>query len=124
MDIGVITRPKEFEKERNKGLEQVIKLHGEFLKVYPFRERPEEIEALTPEKIYNPGTQDYFLWWIEFKLKDLGRISIGNSLYAQTGRENSEKFKDLLRVVDDSLSVAQKIDAHWEDIRGFGGDRL
>ncbi len=125
MDTGLIAKLKEFEKEKSEDLEQVIKLHSEFLKVYPFRERPEEIEALTPEKIYNPGTQDYFLWWIEFKLKDLGRISVGSSLYAQTARENSEKFKDLLRVVvDDSLSVAQKIDAHWEDIRGFGGDRL
>lgn len=116
---------KEFEREHKKDLEQAMKLHAEFLKQYPLREHPEKIEELTPEKIYNPGTQDYFLGWIEFRLKSLGRISVGSALYAETARENPEKFKELLKVaVDGSLSIAEKIDAHWEDIRGFGGDKL
>ncbi|MBA4320970.1 MAG: hypothetical protein C0412_21475 [Flavobacterium sp.] len=26
-------------------------------------------------------------------------------------------------VVNDSLPISEKIDSHWEDIKGFGGDR-
>lgn len=121
-----IERLREFEKSHKKELEEVVNLHADFLRSYPFRECPEEIEALTPEQIYNPGTkQDYFLGWIEFKLKNLGRIFTGSALYAESAREQHEKFKELLRVVvDSSLSIAERIDAHWEDIRGFGGDKL
>jgi hypothetical protein len=123
--MEIVAKLKEFEKQRKKDLEEVIKLHAEFLKRYPFRERAEEIENLTPEKIYNPGMSDYFLWWIEFKLKDLGHISVGSASYAEAARENSEKFKELLKVsVDDSLNIAEKIDAHWEGIKWFGGDKL
>jgi hypothetical protein len=36
-----------------------------------------------------------------------------------------DKFKQLLKIaVDDSKSLSEKIDAPWEDINGFGGDKL
>jgi len=123
--MEIIEKLKEFEKERGKKLEEAIKLHTVFMKQYPFRERPEEIEKLTPEKIYNPGKSDYFLYWIEHKLKTLGHIAVGSAAYADAARENSVKFKELLTLsVNDSLSIAEKIDAHWEDIKWFGGDKL
>lgn len=116
---------REFEKDHKEILEEAIKLHSEFIQQYPFREYPEKIEELTPEKIYSPGKQDYFLGWIEFKLKSLGRIFVGSALYAEAARENPRKFKELLRVVvDPALSISEKIDAPWETIRGFGGDKL
>lgn len=116
---------RQFEREHKKNLEEAVKLHSEFLQRYPFREHPEKIEELSPEKIYSPGAQDYFLGWIEFKLKSLGRIFAGSALYAEAARESPEKFKELLRVAaDPSFTVADKIDAPWETIRGFGGDKL
>lgn len=116
---------REFEREHKKSLEEAMELYSEFIQRYPFREYPEKIEELTPEKIYSPGAQDYFLGWIEFKLKSLGRIFVGSALYAEAARESPEKFKELLRIaVDPSFSVAEKIDASWENIKGFGGDKL
>lgn len=122
----IISKAIEFEKEFKENIKQIWIKHKEFLKLYPFREHPEEIDLLTPEKIYNPGTktENFFLGWIEFKLKDMGHIRVGSSLYAENARDNPEKFKELLRkTVDDSLTISQKIDSHWEDIKGFGGDK-
>lgn len=117
---------REFEKESQEHLVAALKLHQGFLELYPFRDRPEEIETLTPELVYNPGAgSDYFLRWIEFKLKNLGRIAVGNAQYAENARDDLLRFKELLRAaVDDSLTIAEKVDAHWEDIKGFGGDRM
>lgn len=121
----LIAKAKEFESKVEKGVKRAWLKHKEFLKLYPFREHPEEIDLLTPEKIYNPGAGgDWFLGWIEFRLRDLGHIRAGSALYAESARDNPEKFKELLRMtVDDSLTISQKIDSHWEDIRGFGGDK-
>lgn len=116
---------KAFEKENKKALAEAIVIHNEFIKRYPYKKHPEKIEELSPEKIYNPGAQDYFIGWIEFKLKNLGRISVGSALYAESARENVEKFMQLLKVaVDPTLNIAEKIDSPWENIRGFGGDKL
>lgn len=116
---------REFERKNQKSVEEAIKIHAEFVQRYPFREQPEKIEELTSEKIYNPRTQDYFLGWIEFKLKGLGRIFTGSALYAEAARESPEEFRKLLKVaVDACRTIAEKIDASWESIRGFGGDKL
>ena len=38
--------------------------------------------------------------------------------------DNIDTLKQLLKiVVNDSLPISAKIDAHWEEITGFGGDR-
>lgn len=106
----LVTKAKEFEGKIERKIKRAWARHKEFLKLYPFREHPEEIDLLTPEKIYNPGTGgDFFLGWIEFKLKDLGHIRVGSALYAENARDNPEKFKELLRItVNDSLSITQK----------------
>lgn len=80
-----------------------------FLKAYPFRDRSDDIDSLKPHEIYKPGDKQTFLYWIEFKLRDLGHIRVGSALYAENARDNPEKFKELLRtVVNEDLSVSQK----------------
>ncbi len=116
---------EEFKKKNRDIVEKAWKKHNEFLRRYPFREQPEGIDSLTPDKIYNPGDKDTFLYWIEFGLKELGHIRVGSSLYAENARNNPEIFKELLRkIMDDKLPLSQKIDLHWEDIKGWGGDKI
>lgn len=121
------TKIKEFEKkwEHKEKFEEAWERRSEFLKLFPFREHPESIDKLTAEQIYNPrGDKDYFFNWIEHKLKGLGHLSIGSARVWENARENVNTLKQLLKIiVDDSVSIADKIDAHWEDIKGFGGDR-
>lgn len=127
MDIKeILGKAKEFEKdtERKKKLTEAWKKWKEFISVYPFRKRPEEIDSLTGEKIYNPGKNDYFFNWIEHKLKSLGHIRIGSALIWENARNNIDLFKEVLKkVVNDSVPIAEKIDANWEDIKYFGGDK-
>lgn len=47
---------------------------ADFLALYPFREHPEKIEALTRTRVYNPGDDEYFFIWISPRLKWLGAI--------------------------------------------------
>lgn len=122
------TKIKEFEKETQHYQEVLNKAwsrHAEFLKLFPFREHPELIDGLTPERVYNPqGEKDYFFNWIEHKLGALGGLTIGGARVWESARDNIETLKELLKiVVDDSLSISEKIDSHWGDIKWFGGDR-
>lgn len=122
----IIIKAKEFEdnpkfrKTINKALQQL----KEFLKLYPYGEDPEAIDLLTPERVYDPGSDDYFFLWIEHKLRDIGRIRIGSALVWENAKKQIDMLKDLLRLsVDESRTLSEKIDAHWEDIKGFGGDK-
>jgi len=97
--------------------------YSKFLRIYPFREHPEYIDNLTSSKVYNPG-KEYFFNWIEQKLKALGHLTIGSARVWINARDNVDKLKELLKITtDDSIPVSEKIDAHWEDIKGFGGDK-
>jgi hypothetical protein len=79
---------------------------------------------LTPDKIYSPGKEDYFFLWIEHKLKRLGALWIGSANVWENAKNQPHKLIELLKItVNDSLPLSQKIDAHWEDIKGFGGDK-
>jgi len=116
---------EEFERKNKGKIEKAWKKHNEFLRQYPFREQPENIDLLTSDKIYNLGDKNTFLYWIEFGLKELGHIRVGRALYAENARNSPEIFKELLgKVVDETLSFSQKIDLHWEDIKGWGGDKI
>jgi len=122
----ILEKARNFDKDgRIKEIvEKAKEKHLEFLKLYPFRERKEEIDNLTPEKIFNPKGE-YFFYWIEHALKNFGRISVGSSQVWENAKNNPEKLKELLKiVVDDTKSISEKIDADWESIAGFGGDRL
>jgi len=121
------TKIKEFNK-KTKFKEDIDKAwvrHGEFLKLYPFRKNPGVINSLTAEQVYNPRrSKDYFFNWVEHKLKPLGHLAIGSARVWQNAKDGLEVLKQLLKIItDDSLSVANKIDAHWEDIKGFGKDK-
>ncbi|MFH8086959.1 MAG: hypothetical protein QW609_04025 [Candidatus Aenigmatarchaeota archaeon] len=105
-------------------IEKGWKNHKEFLKLYPFRENPAKIDDLTPEKVFNPGNE-YFFYWIEFGLDSLGGIHKTASQRWRYAKEHLEVLKKLLKiVVDDSKSIAEKIDAEWEDIPHFGGQKI
>jgi hypothetical protein len=114
----------------NQKLELKIKEAESFLleftgKLFPFRKHPECIDKLTPKKIYNPGGKDYFFYWIEYKLKILGHLSVynGKKTYINA-MDNINALKQLLKIiVDDTLSISEKIDAPWEKIKRFGGDK-
>jgi hypothetical protein len=106
-------------------LEIAWKNHSEFLKRYPFREHPELIDQLPPEKIYARGAEDYFFLWVEHRTKELGAIFTYGGLVYPNAIKSIDKFKQLLKIaVDDSKSLSEKIDAPWEGINGFGGDKL
>lgn len=125
MEEEIFLKGGEFEKRKKPEVDKAWKKLDEFLKLFPFREKPEKINELTPEKIYTSGNKNSFLYWPEFGLKDLGRVGGYSAFYAESARDNVEKFKELLRmIVNDTLSVDQKIDAHWEDIKWWGGDKL
>lgn len=121
----LVTKAKEFETRDERVIKSASEKHKEFLRLYPFREHPEEIDLLTQEKVYNPGAGNYFFLWIEQRLKELGHLRIGSAIVWESARDNLEKFKELLRTaVDDSISICQKINSHWEDIKWFGGDKM
>lgn len=118
-------KAKEFENTVEEDLKKDKKTYLEFIKLYPFNNHPENIDSLTKDDIYNPGHKPYFLYYIEHGLRDFGNIRVGQAFYAQNARKNIDKFKELLKItVDDSLSISQKVDAPWEDIKFFGLDKL
>lgn len=110
---------KENFKEEYKDLEDI---YDEFINLYPFKEHPEKIDSITSEDIYNPGKKPYFLYYIERKLP--GSLRVGNANFAVNARNQIWKFKELLHIaVDDSVSIAEKVDAPWQDINYWGGDK-
>lgn len=128
MDQKLENKISEYLKDKSakEGIEKAWRDHKEFLKLYPFREHPEQIDELTPEKVYNPGQRDrdYFFHWIEHRLKAFAHLGIGSAIVWENAKNGLPKLKELLKIsVDDSISIAEKIDAHWEDIPRFGGDR-
>ena len=108
--------------EIKKKIEAGWSKHKEFLELYPFKTHPEKIDDLTPEKIYNPGGE-YFVYWIEHGLKALGAIGIANAHVWENAKNNPAKFKYLLKIALDDSTIGEKIDADWDSIPRFGGER-
>ena len=103
--------------------EKAMKIFKKFMSLYPFNDHPEKINELKPEDIYNKGYPS-FLNFIEHKLRYFGAIFVGSVQYAITARNQIEDFKYLLKIsVDDSVSIADKVDAPWDRINYFKGDR-
>jgi len=125
MEKEFINNAKEYEKTNKKAIQEAWKKHAEFLELFPFRDRPQNIDKLIPDTIYKRGDKNAFLYWPEFGLKDLGRVGGWSASYAENARDNAEKFKELLqKAVNDSLSMSEKIDAPWEDIKFWGRDKI
>jgi hypothetical protein len=96
----------------------------EFIKKFPFREKPELIDNLTPDDVYNPGISGYFLDYIEHKLKNFGHIHVPSDKPWKSAKDNLDLFKKMLKIaVNDKISLAKKIDAEWDKLPGWGGDR-
>lgn len=107
-----------------KKIKEAWRAHQEFLRKFPFRENPEEVDNLTPIRLYNPGSYDSFFYYLEHKLKALGHISVPSDAPWRNAKENLDLFKSLLKTaVDESKSVAEKIDVKWEQIPRWGGDK-
>ncbi|MBN2197827.1 hypothetical protein JW698_01355 [Candidatus Wolfebacteria bacterium] len=120
-------RIKDFEnnwKYREK-FDSALEKHAEFLRIFPFREKPWLIDKLSVEQIYNPHKdKNYFFYWIEHALKPLGHLYIGGARVYKNAIENIDVFKRLLKIViNESLPIADKIDAQWKEISGFGLDK-
>ena len=115
----------ELEKER-KEVEKAWKIYREeFLKKFPFKEHPDRIDELEPEDLYNPGkSKDYFFYYVEHKLKALGYIRLGSAITWEMAINNLDKFKRLLKDVVSSKPLHEKIDAPWESIPYWGGDKI
>lgn len=113
-----------FEKSFESRYEDSKKIYDEFISLYPFKEHPIQIDNLKPKDIYNPGKAPYFLYYLEHKLRDFGNIGIGQAAFAENASRQIDEFKSLLKIaVDDSISISEKIDAHWENITFWGGDK-
>ena len=116
-------RAPSFKQEVEERHRRAVGLLNQFLERFPFR-NPGAIDALRYEEVYSPGSGDYFFYWLEHKLRDLGAIAVGSTRPYVNAANNLEAFKGLLWVtVDDGKSLAEKVDAGWDKIKGFGGDR-
>lgn len=98
----------------------------DFRQKYRFTENLREIEWLDPDKLFrvNPDETGIFFNLMETVLRPLVQTTINSTNAYRNTRLQIKEFKKLLRtVVDDRDSLAQKIDAPWERIGGFGQNR-
>lgn len=103
--------------------EKALELVKKFNKRYPWRAKPELIDDLTHDDLYNPGP-GYFFDWIEHKLRGFGHIYVGHAGVWENAAENIDEFKRLLKMaVDNNVPLNQKVDAPWENIKMWGGDK-
>jgi len=124
MSMGEKAREFDSNGEHRREIDNARELLREFRKKYPFEDDAQSISNLTSENLYTKENPDCFFKWIQFKLGPLGRIAVGSDTVYLNACEQLEDFRDLLRiVVDDEKSLAQKVDAPWQRISGFGGDR-
>jgi len=98
----------------------------EFRQKYPFAENLQTIEWLDPDKLFklNPDEVGVFFLFLEGYLKPFTYVTPGNSNLYRNALLQIKEFKNLLRItVDNRKSLAQKIDAPWDRIGGFGQDK-
>ena len=97
--------------------------YKDFIQRFPFKDDASKIDKLSPDDIYNPGTPGYFLDYVEHKLKLLGHIHVPSDRPWRNARDNIDEFKGLLKIAVSNASLADKIDAKWQNIPGWGGDK-
>jgi len=106
-------------------IDRTMALLQSFRKKYPFVKNPDLINALTPNDIFNDSSGEVgnFFHWIEYNRKPIEHHYLVSKVYRNI-RNKLDEFKDLLYVVvDKNKSIAQKVDANWEEISGMGNDR-
>ncbi len=107
-------------------VDEGLEVLEEFRQRFPFHRDSQAIENLTGEDVYDPRvSKDYFFYWLEYKLKPLGRMAVGSTLGYRSARDHIEVFKELLKsAVTPNLGLAEKVDLEWEELRGFGNEKI
>jgi len=98
-----------------------------FRQKFPFAENLASIEWLDPDRLFkvNPDQVGEFFGFLEKNLNLQGTSPQNSSNAYRNARLQIKDLKNLLRIsVDDRKSLAQKIDAPWERIGGFGQDKV
>ena len=109
--------------DEKRKVKEAWKHYKEFIRRFPFREKPEKIDELTPEELYNPGSRNYFFYYVEHKLKELGHLRIGSAVTWIKAVENIEIFKRLLKIAVSNEPLNRRVDAEWQSIPFWGGDK-
>jgi len=122
--INLVQNFQQLKKFDDKIKETLVKLK-EFNEKYPFKKNPTMIEDLTTQDLFieNSNQMGNFFHWIVYRLKELGNLNLRIQVYREASN-NLETFKELLYiVVDPKISLADKVDAPWENIKGMGLDK-
>ena len=119
---------KKFDADEKRKLETAkASQHLEqFRKKFPFKENPSSIDNLKPEDLWEKqkGERDSFFYWLQYRLKGSGHLFIGSKRVFENAIAKIDEFKRLLKIaVDDTKKISEKVDASWENIGFFGGDR-
>lgn len=126
--MSISEKAKAFDPKRKarKAIDDAIKVLTQFRKRFPFHTNPSKIDELKPEDVYSPRvSKDYFFYWLEYNLKPLGKMAVGSTIAHRHARQHLDDFKELLHsVVDQNLSLAEKVDLNWWKIKGIGGERI
>ena len=110
-----------FRREQNV---QRLNLLVEFKKKFPFKEDPSSIDQLTPDLLFKEGSRDSFFYWLQYRLKEIGHIFVGTKVPYEQAVAKIDTFRQLLKIaVDETKPIHEKIDAPWQDIAFFGGDK-
>jgi hypothetical protein len=119
---------EEFKKNEKikKEINEALKNLEDFLTKFPFKNNPEKIDELTPDKIYEKENENTFLYWILDRLEKLGGTGIRNKKYlSEEIKNNLDKFKSLLKeALKEDTSLSKKIDLKWDEIGGMGDDKI
>ncbi|SRR6266508_264514 len=99
---------------------------GEFLLAFPYRREPTKIDDLARELVWRPGSAPgTMFYWMRHALADIGFIGERLDWAFERASQKIEMFRSLLRLaVDDGRTLAEKVDGPWQEINGFGGDRV
>lgn len=110
--------------QKNERLLRARRQLEEFNERFPFRERPQLIRDLTPSDVYEVGSMNYFFYWVEYGTRNVAHLALHSAAAYENAKRDLPTFQSLLTtVVDDSLSLHEKVDAPRKALPGFGGDR-
>jgi hypothetical protein len=128
MEESLLEKVRAFDKNGSIKIEidDAMKLLENFRVKYPFAENPESIETLNPDEVFREQSDEVgeFFRWLEYYLKPVGHLTLYSSSPYRQIRNQFEDFKQLLYIaVDPKKTLAQKVDAPWEQIRGLGHDK-
>lgn len=107
-------------------IDDALVLLDAFREKFPFHLNPSSIDELTPDELYNPhtGAPDHFFYWVETKLRSLGGMSPGTAAGYKNAKSQIDFFRRLLhQTFYSDITLSQRVDLPWEDIRGLGGDK-